>query len=382
MKVVVGSDIPHYTKSVGQFDNRMSYVTCLRQLGHDVVVLADVYAERCYDDQYKTVDFDDFEGVRDFARLAKAYGDNLVYCLIYEGGPRTAGMTLDEAIEEAESADILINIGGKLTTPQVVDPIPCKIFVDLAPGKTQVYETEYGHDQGLSRHELFYTVGLNIGSPSSVIPTGGLQWRGWMHPVPLALWPSAVDESATRFSTISGWAGKEMFMLDGRYSGEKSNQWQSFLDVPNQASQEIEIALRLPDGYEEDRKSLEEYGWTISDPLQLRDLTDYQRFVRAARGEFSVANQRYTEYRSGWFSERSARYLASGKPVILQSTGFEDHVPSGSGMVTYTTLDEAVEAVGDVNSNYLEHCEAARALAEKYFDGTALLAEMLETAGR
>lgn len=382
MKVIVGSDIAHYTKSIGQFDNRMSYVACLQELGHDVVVLSDVYAERCFDGNYRRVGFEDFEGARDFDRLAKAYDDDLVYSLIYEGGAQTAGMSFDEAIAEAESADVLINIGGKLTTPEVVDPVPCKIFVDLAPGKTQVYETEYGLDQGLARHDLFYTVGLNVGRPSCVIPTGGLEWRGWRHPVPLALWPTVIDAGATRFSTISGWAGKETFVLDGRYSGEKSNQWQSFLEVPARAQQEMEIALRLPDGYEEDGRSLEENGWTISDPLRLRDLDDYQRFVRAARGEFTVANQRYTEYRSGWFSERSARYLASGKPVIVQSTGFEDHVPAGLGVITYTTVDEAVEAVESVNSDYLEHCKAARAIAEEHFDGAALLAEMLETAGR
>jgi hypothetical protein len=144
----------------------------------------------------------------------------------------------------------------------------------------------------------------------------------------------------------------------------------------------MEIALRLPDGYEADREMLESHGWTVSDPLALRDLSDYQSFVRRSRGEFTVANQRYTEYRSGWFSERSARYLASGKPVIMQSTGFEDHVPAGLGFLTYTTLDEAVAAVEAVNSDYIAHCEAARSIAEDRFDGVALLAEMLDIAGR
>jgi hypothetical protein len=144
----------------------------------------------------------------------------------------------------------------------------------------------------------------------------------------------------------------------------------------------MEIALRLPDGYEGDRETLKNHGWTVSDPLDLRDLTDYQRFIRKSRGEFTVANQRYTEYRSGWFSERSARYLASGKPVIMQSTGFEDHVPSGEGFLTYRTPDEAVAALEAVNSDYLTHCEAARSMAEDRFDGTTLLAEMLEIAGR
>jgi hypothetical protein len=381
MKIVVGSDIPHYTRSVGQFDNRMSYVVALRDLGHEVVVLADVYANRCFDRDYQPVGFDDFEGRRDFDRLAKAYGVEFEYCLIYDGGSDTHGMSLDEAIAHAESADVLINIGGKLQTPAVVDPIPCKIFVDLAPAKTQAYETEYGFDQGLGRHDLFFTVGTKVGSPDCMIPTCGLEWHVWMHPVPLSLWPPVTGAQARRFSTISGWMGKETFVLNGRYSGEKSDQWQRFIDLPRVTGQEMEIALRLPDGFDEDAARLRDGGWILSDPLELHDLVDLQRFVRSSRGEFSVANQRYTEFRTGWHSERTARYLASGKPAIVQSTGIEEHLPTGLGFLTYSTPEEAAAAIDAVNADYEAHCRAARALAEEYFDGRKLLARMLEVAG-
>lgn len=382
MKVVVGSDIAHYTRSVGQFDNRMAYVVCLRELGHEVVLLADVYPERCYDGNFQAVSFEEFEGRRDFAELAAAYGDGYRYSLIYDGGTQTEGMSFEEAVSEAASADVLINIGGKLQTQQIVDAIPVRIFVDLAPGKTQAYESEYGLDLGLSRHHVFFTVGRNIGDPSCVIPTCGKEWHPWMHPVPLPQWPASVDEGAPRFSTISGWMGKETFVLDGRYSGEKSNQWQSFKTVPRQSHQSMEIALRIPEGFEGDERMLAEHGWTISDPLRLRGLNDYQRFIRGSRGEFTVANQRYTEYRSGWFSERSARYLASGKPVIMQSTGFEEHVSAGQGFLTYMTVQDAVDAVDAVNSDYPTHARAARTIAEEAFDGRPLLAEMLDIAGR
>jgi hypothetical protein len=366
---------------VGQFDNRMSYAVCLRELGHDVVILAEVYPERCFDDEYRPVGFEDFAGRRDFEPLARAYGDPFRYGLLYDGGSATAGMTLDEAIAEAESADVLINIGGKLKTRAILDRVESKVFVDLAPARTQAYESEYGVDQGLALHDHFFTVGLNVGDPACVIPTCGVEWHGWMHPVPLSLWPAVIDERAERFSTISGWAGKETFVLDGRYSGEKSNQWREFADVPVRTNQQMEIALRLPEGYEADAEMMRANGWVVSDPLELQGLGGYQGYVRAARGEFTVANQRYTEYRSGWFSERSARYLASGKPVIMQSTGFEDHVPAGKGFLTYSTVEEAVAAVDAVNSDYRAHCEAARRLAEERFDGTMLLAEMLEVAG-
>lgn len=381
MKVVVGSDLAHYTRSVGQFDNRMSYAVCLRELGHDVVVLADVYQERCLDDAHRPVGFEDFAGRREYDALAAAYGD-FRCCLVHDGGRATHGMSFDEAVAEAESADVLVNIGGKLQTRELVDAIPCRIFVDLAPAKTQAYESEYGFDLGLARHHLFFTVGLNVGTPGCVVPACGVQWRPWLHPVPLSLWPAHVDERAPRFSTITGWAGKETFVLDGRYSGEKSAEWHALADVPRRAAQEMEIAVRLPVGYEADGAMLRDNGWIVSDPLELRDLSAYQAFVRRSRGEFTVANRRYTEFRTGWFSERSARYLASGKPVIMQSTGFEDHVGSGKGFLTYTTPDEAVAAVAAVNDDYVSHCEAARSLAEERMDGTRLLAEMLEVAGR
>lgn len=382
MKVVVGSDIPHYTRSVGQFDNRMSYVVSLLELGHEVVVLADVYPERCVGHDYEQVSFEDFEGRRNFASLAASYGDNYKYSLIYAGGTETEGMSFEEAMSEAGTADCLINIGGKLKTQPIVEAIPVRIFVDLAPGKTQVYESEYAVDHGLDHHHYFFTVGRNIGEPSCVIPTCGVEWHPWMHPVPLSRWPATEGDRGAAFSTISGWMGKETFVLDGRYSGEKSNQWQTFATVPREAGREMEIALRLPPGFEDDENLLREHGWTLTDPQQLRELSDYQQFIRRACGEFTVANQRYTEYRSGWFSERSARYLASGRPVVMQSTGFEDHVPTGVGFLTYSTVEEAVEAVHAVTSDYAAHCRAARSIAEEFFDGSKLLAEMLEIAGR
>ena len=378
MKIVVGSDIAHYTRSVGQFDNRMSYVVALRELGHEVVVFSDVYPERCYDSDYRSVAFEDWEGRRDFARLAGAYVDDLSYCLVYDGGPVTDGMAFDEAVAAAESADLLINIGGKLKTPEIVSRIPVRAFVDLAPGKTQVYHQEYDLDHGLEEHHFFFTVGLDIGRPGCDIPTSGVEWHPFKHPVPLSLWPQSTDLSAERFSTISGWRGKETFVYGGRYSGEKSDQWHRFVDVPSRTSQTFEIALNLPAGYDEDAEEFRARGWRLSDPTDLRTLEDYRRFVAGSRGEFTIANQRYTEFRSGWFSERSVRYLATGRPVIMQSTGIEEHIPAGKGLLTFTTVEEAVEAVDLVNDDYRAHCDAARSIAEEHFDGTKVLAELIK----
>lgn len=377
MRIAVGCDIAHYTRSIGQFDNRMSYLVCLEQLGHEVVLFADVYPERCIDDDYKVVGFDSWHGRKEFTELVSDYPVDIPHCLIYDGGRETDGLTFDDAVAVAESCDVLLNIGGKLQTETIRDRIGSKVFLDLAPGKTQVYHERYGLHEELSAHDFFFTVGLEVADGSSDIPTGGFPWRGFVHPVPLTLWPVA-SQTPERFTTITGWQGKETFVYEGRYSGEKSDEWREFIDLPTRAGVPVEIAARMGPGFEAEKQTFVDHGWTISDPLGLRSLSAYRDFIARSQGEFTIANPRYTRFRSGWFSERSARYLASGRPVIMQSTGIEDHLPEGKGLLTFETIDEAVAAIESVSSNYEIHRDAARALAETHFDGRTVLKEMLE----
>lgn len=380
MKVIVGSDAPHYTRSVGQFDNRMAYALALHQLGHEVLTVAEVHPERCFDEAWNPVTFTAFPGRREFADLARQYSDRIPHALVYDGGAETDGLSFDEIVDWASETDVLINLGGKLRTREVLDRVGCRILVDLAPGKTQVYASRYGMDLGLDRHDLFFTVGRNIGRPDCPIPTCGVEWRPWMHPVPLPQWPACTDPSATTYSTITGWAGKETFELDGRYSGEKSTQWLTFADLPSRVTPPLEVAARITEGYEDDARLLEEGGWLLSDPGELRRLADYRAFIQRSRGEFTIANQRYTEFRSGWFSERSARYLASGKPVVMQDTGFVEHVGADAGILTFRTIDEAVAALERLEDDYLTHARNARRTAEEHFDGRELLSSMLAVA--
>jgi len=163
-----------------------------------------------------------------------------------------------------------------------------------------------------------------------------------MHPVVLDFWPARIDPQCQRFTSVSSW-GQQTFDYAGRYSGEKLDNWLRFLALPQCTRQSLEIAMNVVDA--ENSVRFREHGWFLSDPGQLSDLAAYRSFIGNSRAEFSIAHNGFVEFKTGWFSDRSARYLASGKPVLVQSTGIEDYLPTGKGLLTFTTLEEAVAGI-------------------------------------
>lgn len=382
MRVIVSANFSYNRRKVGDVDTKMAYVVGLQRLGHDVYVITDVDPKQCFDDDYRRVVFQAWEGRQYFESLMRACGVWPRCCLIYDRGQATHGMSLGEAAEVAKTAELLLNIGGKLRTPEILDNVGCRAYVDIDPAKTQVYYSEYGVKSGLEHHHFFFTVGLNLGSFSCEIPTCGFVWRPIVPPVVLAMWPSHIDPRSPRFTTISSWAGKHTFNFKGQFSGDKAEQWRAFIDLPRRTNQELEIALGIEsDGYDKDIRLFKEHGWMLADPKAWRTLDDYQRYIAGSRAEFSVANHRVVQFNTGWFSDRSARYLASGKPVLVQSTGIEHHVPTGKGLLTFTTMQEAVAGIEAINNDYLAHCRAAREIAEEYFDSDKVLGKMLGQMG-
>lgn len=366
----------------GALDGMMAPAVALQRLGHEVYLMQEFDPEQCWDANYNPVSFAEWEGWHQFESLTKSYGIWPRCCLIYSGGEATHGMSFRDAVKAAETSDLLLRIGGRLMkTADIFENVRVRAYVDGSPGKTQVYHSVYGVDYGFDRYHYFFTMGLNIGTPKCEIPTCGVTWHGYLTPVDLSVWPATIDERCHRFTTISSWAGRPTFNFQGRFSGEKADQWQRFIELPRKTGEELEIALDIHPNYREDIQVFTENGWLLSDPKQLRSLDDYRGYIARSRAEFSVANNRYVQFRTGWFSERSARYLASGKPVLVQSAGVEDHLPTGKGLLTFTTLDEAIAGIGAINKDYLGHCRAAREIAEEYFDAEKVLSTMLKQMG-
>lgn len=315
--------------------------------------------------------------VERFDRTARDFGFQSAYCIVYNGGERFFGMTEKAFLGLVRETDLLVNVSGHLPPDSPLVRIPRRAFIDVDPGFTQIWAQEF--NLGLERHNYFFTVGQNVGRPEFQIPTGGIDWQPILPPVVLDQWPAHIDERCRRFSTVADWRGSQEAMFEGEYYGGKRREFIRFLHVPRQARQELEPALCIGELDCADLELMIGNKWMVRDPyLVAGDPRSYREFIQYSRAEFGVAKSGYVKANSGWVSDRTACYLASGKPALVQSTGFEWRLPTGEGLLTFRTGEEAVAAIAAIQEDYLSHCRAARQIAESYFDSDFVLGSLLE----
>jgi hypothetical protein len=258
-----------------------------------------------------------------------------------------------------------------------------KAYVDLDPGFTQLWYVTGEEGARLRGHDLFFTVAERINSASVPIPTGDMQWLPVPPPVVLDEWPVAEGDGFSRFSTIASWRGAfGPIEHAGHTYGLKVHQFRRFMELPSRASGGFEIALDIHPADGKDLDALRANGWRIVDPRQVASgPLEFRRYVQESGGEFSVAQGIYVDTRMGWFSDRSVRYLASGRPVLVQDTGFSDRYPTGEGLLSFSTMEDAVAGAESIVSDYASHRQAARAIATRFFDSDVVLTRFLEQSG-
>jgi hypothetical protein len=382
MRIICTGKVANTT--VGHIDHALAYAAGWQRLGHEVYLFEQVGSGRCRGPDGQPVPFTGWSGRAHFESVARAYGLWPRCSLIYKQGAQTHGMSFAQAAAIAKDADLLICRSGQIhKLPDIFEAPRCRAYFDGNPGSTQIqyHQRCAGHDP-LDRYEFLFTLGLNIGTPRSPIPTDDLRWHPLPRPVIMPMWPVAGDRQCERFTTVSSWKGRATFQWQGVSSGEKSDNWLQYLGLPAASGQAFEIALRMETSVaREDGRRFEDHGWTLSDPARLRELADYRAFIAGSRAEFSVAHNRYVEFNTGWISDRSALYLASGRPVLVQSTGAESCLPAGKGLLTFTSMDGALAGVEAINSDYPGHCRAAREIAETYFDADRVLGRVLAQVG-
>ncbi|MGE0642815.1 MAG: hypothetical protein AB7P24_04000 [Nitrospira sp.] len=369
--------------TAGHIDSIMAYPVGLQRLGHEVYVMERVGRGRCTDSANQPVAFDQWDGRRHFEAVMKTYGMWPRCCLIYRNGEATHGMPFTDAAKVSKRCDLLMTRSGEIHKAHDIFSNPrSRLYIDGNPGNTQVFLQQHGGEyEALDHYEHLFTLGLNIGTDVCRLPTGIRHWHPLLRPVVLPMWPSSPNPTSTRFTTISSWKGRTTFQWQGIDSGEKSDSWLKFIDLPKRTAQELEVALRIEPRDEVDGEMFRQNSWRLTDPRRFRTLTDYRRYISQSRAEFSVAHHRVVEFSVGWFSDRSALYLASGRPVLVQSTGIEAHLPTGKGLLTFSTIDEALAGIDAINSDYAGHCRAAREIAETYFDSNRVLASVLARVG-
>lgn len=363
--------------TAGHVDHAMAYAVGLVMLGHEVVLMDHVSRSRCVDAQGQPVPFEAWAGLQHFEAVARRYGLWPRACLFGWAG-QTHGLPYAQARAFAKDAELLLVRSGKFHKLEEIFNAPARrVFLDGNPGQTQAdFEAGHPEREALDAFELRCTLGLNIGTPASPVPCSGLAWHTLPRPVVMPMWPVDTRDNG-RFSTVSSWKGRASFALGGTASGDKSDNWQAYLGLPHRTGQAMEIALRMTDADTADHDAFVSRGWRLSDPTRLDRFDDYRDFIGGSHAEFSVAHNRYVAFNTGWFSDRSATYLASGKPVVVQSTGIEAHLPTGEGLLTFRTPEEAVDCIAAVRADPARHRRAAREIAEEHFASHRVLQRLL-----
>ncbi len=379
MRIVIAGMLSLPPFSPGTAWDRLQYVLGLRSLGHDVLFVEEVESAWCRDQAGRRCPYEHSVNRARFQRTMADLDLLGSSCQLYEDGRATAGLDLTGLTAALQGADLLINISGHAKSARVLDAVGRRAYLDQDPVYTQLWVAEYDADLGLDRHDVLFTVGTNIGTEASDIPTAGVRWRHTLPPVALEHWRAA-EPANGRFTTVASWGRYGDLSYRGRSLGGKRAEFRRFADLPRRSTSEFEVALAGAGEHPKDARGLEQGGWTITDAATLADLEDYRRYLAASRAEIGITKGAYVEGRAGWIGDRSCHYLASGRPVLLQSTGLERTVPAGRGLLTFSDLEEAVEGVEEIERDHAAHCRAARELAEEFFDARRVLVDLVDTA--
>lgn len=320
-------------------------------------------------------------GAAEFSRIVESFGLAGRAALVTPER-NGAGLGYGSVAGFARRSDLLLNMGGVLTDPELFEPITTRAYLDLDPAFTQLWSSVCGIDMHFAGHSHYVTVGLNVGRPDCSVPTCGLRWISTLPPVDLPSWVPADGAEDGAWTTVANWRGYGSIEHEGERYGQKAHSWRRFMELPGRLDDRLVPALAIHPDERKDRAAFDEYGWSIVDPAEVAATpASYRQFVRSSVGEFAVAKEGYVVSRSGWFSDRSACYLAAGRPVVAQDTGWTEHLPVTEGLLAFETTQEAADAMQRVRRDYQRHRRAARQIAEDRFDSARIISDLMEVLG-
>jgi hypothetical protein len=363
----------------------LHYLEGFRRLGHRVFYLEDTGAWP-YDPERQVVSEDAGPVLAYVRRMLErvALNDAWAYRDAVDG--RLHGASEERLRAELERADALVNVSAVTVLGEEHRRVPVRIYLETDPVLAQI-EIAQGNEHTielLGAHTHHFTYGENFGAPDCTVPLGRFTYHPTRQPVILDWWTPKPGDGPARpsFTTVASWkqTAKDIEWQGELLTWSKDVQFQHVLDLPSRVSRPLELALAIDD--DEAVARLSAAGWSVvpAGPLS-DDLDRYRDYVRASAGEFSVAKAQYARLRSGWFSDRTACYLAAGRPAVVQDTGFGNVIPQGEGLFAFNTIDEAAAAIEAIDSDYERHAHAAAELAREHFDAKVVLGRLLTDAG-
>ena len=309
-----------------------------------------------------------------------AHGLESDYCLLLEaeeGSRGTVGLSRAEALERVRRSTLLLDVMGFLDDEELLAAAPRRVFLDIDPGFPQMWQ-QLGLHRSFGDHDAYATVGLRVSKQGSRVPTCGVEWIATPPPVVLDEWPATAPGRA--YTGIATWRGPfEPIEFEGETFGLRAHQMRRFAKLPAATDAPLELALDIDPTDAADSQLLRDGNWHLLAPEDVAGTTEaYRHYIQGSRAEVGVAKDIYVRSRGGWFSDRSVAYLASGKPVLAQATGFELEIETGTGLLSFTSPEEARSALAEVESDYERHSAAARELAAERFSSDRVLGELLE----
>ncbi len=360
--------------------HHLQYVLGLKQMGHDVLFLedSDDYA-CCYNPETFESSTDPKYGLNFLKKIFDSCNlrNNWAYYDDHTGSWN--GQSKMEVLSFCRSADLVINLSGVNPLRDWWTSVPIRILVDTDPAFTQIKHLTDNKALEVARaHTHFATFGENFGKSMCSIPDDGFSWQPTRQPLCIDLWNVSAPHAQANWTTVMQWDSYRQAEYAGKVYGMKSLSFSPFISLPGLTNEKLELALGSPNapGIE-----LMQQGWLISDPLEAT-LTPrvFQKYIANSKGEWSVAKHGYVMTKSGWFSERTLNYMASGKPVVIQDTGLSDIIPDTGGVLIFSNINEAKEQIERVNADYAMHCRQARKVAAHYFESGKVLQSLLSIA--
>ncbi len=380
--ILVAGAIANKLHNGGEAWVRLSWLRGFQDLGLQTYFVEQIRTADCRDEVGGPASFRDSGNRAYFREVIEEFGITERSALISDSG-ETEGLSLEEVVEAAGRSVLLVNISGHLSLPEILGRCRRTAYVDIDPGYTQFWHASGSLRAQIDRHDVHFTIGRNIGSSGCPIPTGDISWRTMYPPVVIGDWPVTGEGSRHRFTAVGSWRGAYGSVeFQGRRYGVRAHEFRKVIELPRLVRLAFEIALHIDPEDASDLEALLAHGWQIVDPAAVAGgPMSFRSYIQGSGSEFGVAQGLYVETNSGWFSDRTARYLASGRPTLVQDTGFSRHLPVGEGLVVFRTLDEAVEGALRIHADYERHSHAARRMAVTYFDSRSVLTQFLEQAG-
>ena len=382
MRIIITGLVGQYPFG-GVIWDYLQYLLGFRSLGHQVLYLEDSGAWP-YDPVAGTITDDCSFALQSLHKIFTDF--ELAESWVYRNGAdgKFHGAGEKVAREWLRHGDLLVNVSSagwlrdydlRVGHRMFIDGDPMFCQIGLLDGSNPLYAGR------LRDHDSHFTFGLSVGQPDCPVPLDGITWRPTVQPIAIDQWPVTPVSADAPWTTVMNWASYKPKVWEGRTYGQKNLEFNRFRDLPSKTSIPLRLAMGLGVDGQRPAQELRQLGWDLVEPQEVvPDHRAYRSFLTNSRGEWSVAKHGYVEGRTGWFSCRTACYLAAGRPAVVQETGWSRHLPSNRGVLPFKTLEEAVEGLAKVTRNYAEHSKAAREIALEFFDAKKVCQELLRQA--